>query len=138
MEEHIVISRMIVVLNHLIRNRTEGKKCLDRDVEQLENMLSLVRSQVMRKHWEGIVNITLELVNEHSVSVTFSKIIQEMNSCNVYHLFTLYALFVDVISFRVQNNLRVNIIYELGELHYVIHSNIGTSVLKSALSAVRS
>ncbi len=37
-----------------------------------------------------------------------------------YHLLTLYSLFVDLVSYRVQNNLPVNTLSELRRLHYDI------------------
>lgn len=58
-----------------------------------------------------------------------------MNSSNVSHLFTLYALFVDVVSYLIQsNNAPVDTLNELRRLHYYIHITLRASAMKSALS----
>lgn len=55
-------------------------------------MLNVVRSQSMHTPWDLMVQRTSQLVKEGSLSDTFHKIMKEMNSSNVNHLLTLYAL----------------------------------------------
>lgn len=54
-----------------------------------------------------------------------------------YHVFTLYALFIDVVSYCVQNNTSLNTLYEARRLHNDIYRNVGTSVLKLTLNTLR-
>lgn len=135
-EEHVVICHLIHVLDQVIKNKTAVNHVgLNREVTRPEYMLNVVRSQSMHIPWDLMVQRTSQLVKEGSLSDTFYKMMKEMNSSNVSHLLTLYALFVDVVSYLIQsNNAPVDTLIELRRLHYYIHITLGASAMKSAMS----
>lgn len=86
----------------------------------MEKLLELARSYSVQTPWETLVDRTLTLAEESILSLTFNKIIRETNATHTGHLFTLYALFVDVVSQRAQNNIQTDVSAELWKIHNIL------------------
>ena len=139
-EDQFVIWQLIELLGRVIQNRVSPNTNRTAEMEQLENLLQEVRSTSTRIDWEVIVQDTLCL-SSFPLSDTFAKIVTELTKGSLHvtagHVITLYALFIDVVTFCVQNNISVNISDELRRLHDVIHHTLGISVLHQALITIR-
>ena len=119
MEEHAAVGLLIDVLDQVIKNKMSN---VTRDVKvvKLEYMLDVVRhtsAKTVHVPWQLMVQNTVQAMKECSVSNSFYEIMREMNPSSVSDLVTLYALFVDVVSYRLQNNMPVNTLSELRRLH---------------------
>lgn len=91
-------------VNNDLKHRSSSSGVRDGDVTRLEEILDIVWSQSEYTPWEVLIQTTLCL-SENSLPDMFCKIIEYMGASkiNVYHVFTLYALFVDNVSSRIRN-----------------------------------
>lgn len=82
--------------------------------------------------WQVIIECTVGL-NNSSVSDTFKILVKEHLTDSVetpYHILCVYAWFVDVTNYHLQNSLPINILTELGRLHYRVLNVVQKSILE--------
>lgn len=137
-EEHMIVVRLVSVLNHVIKNKTNCSQNREVEVVQMEKLLELARSYSVQTPWETLVDRTLTLAEECILSLTFNKIIRETNATHTGHLFTLYALFVDVVSQRAQNNIQTDVSAELWKIHNILRETLDSCVVRRALALIQS
>ena len=116
-DQNVVNTLLISVVMRTIENRVNSDPRVNRMAEvcKLEDILDIVRSgSTIPGHWETIVNETFKVVLESSFSETFCNITEEMKQTSkVYHVLSLYALFVDVMHLCVKNSIHMNILTEV-------------------------
>lgn len=132
-EDRVVIHELVDLLDRVIKNRRMNVFRYNDEVQRAEMMLDKVRTNSTLVPWDAIVQRAASL-SEPCMSETFQKIIMEWieqdQDVRVWHLLSLYTLFVDVTVHRLMNSVCVNVLNELRSVHRVIYRTLGSSLLR--------
>lgn len=139
LEDRMAVDRLITVIHNVAVNKSNQTLSVEPEVVQMEKILEIARSSNSSPPWEMLVNQTLELIGEDVLSPMFELVIRRLGpgSQDFGHLLVVYALFVDVVNIRMQQDKPTNMA-EAWKIHDVIQEIFDPSVLTGVLAIIQS